>query len=234
MAPDLPGEIRVSEVFESIQGEGPSAGSPCMFVRLAACNLRCTWCDTPYTWDWQRFDYDQEVARQGVEQVATRVRASQTSRLVITGGEPMIQQHAISRLLALLPRELVVEVETNGTFAPEPALAERVDQWNVSPKLASGGDAVRLRIKPAALAALRDTGRAWLKLVVDADRDMAEAEALIGLIEWPRERVLLMPEARSRDELAERLPGVQRAAAQMRVGVSSRLHLTLWDGERGR
>ena len=56
-----PTKLKLSEVFESIQGEGPSAGLPCVFVRLATCNLHCSYCDTKYTWDWQNYDYEREV-----------------------------------------------------------------------------------------------------------------------------------------------------------------------------
>lgn len=226
--------LKLSEVFESLQGEGASAGEPCVFVRLATCNLRCSWCDTRYTWDWQSYDYESEVKLESASAVSARVSSAATRRLVLTGGEPLLQQPALLELLAHIPRTVFVEVETNGTLVPRPELVERVDQWNVSPKLSNGGDAERLRIKPAALAVLRDTGRAWLKLVVRGDEDLAEAEALVGLTEWPRERVMLMPQAHGRQELAERSPAVAAACVATGYRFSPRLHLELFDGRRGR
>lgn len=227
-------ELRVSEIFESVQGEGASAGLPAIFVRLARCNLRCSWCDTPYSWDWQRYRYEDEVRRMSVGEVADAVRASGAPRLIVTGGEPMLQAAAVAALLERLPAELAVEVETNGTVRPEPPLATRVDQWNVSPKLASGGDPARRRLKPDALASLLATGRAWLKLVLESEREVPELEALLTLTAWPRERVLIMPQARTREELAERAPVIERLARELGVGVSPRLHIERWGGERGR
>jgi organic radical activating enzyme len=231
-APAVP-PLKLSEVFESLQGEGPSAGEPCVFVRLATCNLRCSWCDTRYTWDWQSYDYDTEVKLESVSEVSARLSSARTRRLVLTGGEPLLQQPALLELLSHMPGTVFVEVETNGTLAPRPELIERVDQWNVSPKLSNGGDVERLRIKPAALRVLRDTGRAWLKLVIRGEQDLGEAEAVVGLSGWPRERVMLMPQAQNRQELGERSPDVAAACVATGYRFSPRLHLELYDGRRG-
>lgn len=236
--------LRVSEIFSSIQGEGHSAGAPCVFLRLALCNLRCSWCDTKYTWDWRQHRYTDEVREQDVKEVADalsialRNQSSATGvagepRLVITGGEPLIQSARLIELLALLPAEVVVEVETNGTLAPPAELLRRVDQWNVSPKLSHSGDPQKRRIVVAALEALLKTERGWLKLVVGDQADIAEAEQLIAELSWPRERVLLMPQARTRAELARRLPVVQELAAAAGLASCTRLHVERWDDQRG-
>ena len=115
------------EIFASIQGEGPSAGRPVAFVRLSRCNLACVWCDTAYTW---RFEGDNRPHRSGETYdrkanqvvldeaaVAERIAALGQHRLVVTGGEPLLQGTALARLLALLP-DMSVEIETNGTVAP--------------------------------------------------------------------------------------------------------------------
>ncbi|MCA9642692.1 MAG: 7-carboxy-7-deazaguanine synthase QueE, partial [Myxococcales bacterium] len=117
-----PNILRISEVFASIQGEGASTGAPCVFLRLALCNLRCSWCDTKYTWDWKQFRYADEVKERSVDDVAAEVRllladldlegerntakppsypssAPHPPRLVITGGEPLIQSKALVALL---------------------------------------------------------------------------------------------------------------------------------------
>lgn len=226
--------VRVSEIFESLQGEGPTAGAPCLFVRLAACNLKCRWCDTTYSWDFRRFAYGSEVSRLDLDQVVDRVRASRMDRVVITGGEPLLQQRAIAEMLRRMGTAYVVEVETNGTLQPSDALAKRVDQWNVSPKLPSAGDTEDRRIRPDALAALRDTGRAWLKLVVDGDDDLAHADALIESLSWPRQRIFLMACAQTREELRIRSRKLAPSCISRGVGLSPRLHLEWFDGERGR
>jgi 7-carboxy-7-deazaguanine synthase len=225
--------LLVSEIFESVQGEGPSAGEPAMFLRLARCNLHCRYCDTRYTWDFERFRFEDEVSERHIAELSEELRRSAAGRLVVTGGEPLLQGRALAPLLALLPPALYVEVETNGTLAPEPALAERVDQWNVSPKLSNGGDPESLRIRPAALAALLATERAYLKLVVGNTRDVVEAEALVVGTGWPRARVLLMPEAANRAELAERSGFVRKEALIRGLSYSPRLHVERWDGARG-
>jgi 7-carboxy-7-deazaguanine synthase len=225
--------LKLSELFESIQGEGASAGEPALFVRLAHCNLDCAWCDTPYTWNWQSFDYDTEVKLTAVGELGEAIARSGARRVIVTGGEPLLQQAALAELFATLPGELTIEIETNGTLAPSDALVARVDQWNVSPKLENSGVSEQRRLRPSALGVLRDTGRAWLKLVVATDADIAEAKALVGRLGWPESRVLLMPEARTRAELAERSPAVRAACEAAGFRFSPRLHIERWDGVRG-
>jgi organic radical activating enzyme len=226
--------LAVSEIFESLQGEGPSTGEPSQFLRLARCNLHCRYCDTRYTWDFSEYRVEDEVHEMSVEKVAERLRASALRRLVVTGGEPLLQQRALARLFGLIFSETYVEVETNGTVAPEAALADRVDQWNVSPKLSNGGDPESLRIRPAVLAALLATGHAYLKLVVRSAEDVAEAEALVAGTGWPRDRVLFMPEAATPAELSERSGFVAAEALRRGVRYSTRLHVEIWGGVRGR
>lgn len=224
--------IKLSEIFESLQGEGASAGQPAVFLRLALCNLRCSWCDTKYTWDFDRFRYDDEVHPTSTADVIARIREAAARRLIITGGEPLLQE---AKLVELLPElsDFVIEVETNGTRLPSPEVLQRVDQWNVSPKLANSGETRERSFHPEALLALRDTGRAHLKLVVASEADFAEADRWIAELAWPRERVLLMPEASTRTALEARSPLVAAAALRRGIGFSSRLHVALWDGRRG-
>lgn len=225
--------LLLSETFESLQGEGASVGEPCLFVRLATCNLHCTWCDTRYTWDWSAYRYADEVHERSVTDVADLVTASGCRRVVITGGEPLVQTPALDRLLGELPPDLAIEIETNGTLPPSDGLLRRVDQWNVSPKLSNAGDPEQLRFVPEVLTSLRDTGRAWLKLVLTGDSDADEADALIARLDWPRSRVIFMPEAADRDALRARTPTVAAAALARGVRLGTRLHVELWGGKRG-
>jgi organic radical activating enzyme len=225
--------LRVSEVFASIQGEGPNAGKPCVFLRLAVCNLRCVWCDTPYSWDWSRYDYSREVAELTVAEVAQRLRQARRERLIVTGGEPMLQQEGLIALFERLDPGCFVEVETNGTLPVNARLLDRVGQWNVSPKLENSGEPRSRRIHPEVLAALRDTGKAWLKCVIEAPAQVDEVEALVEEIAWPRSHVLLMPQSANREELRLRAPGIEDVARRRGFGVSPRLHLEMFDGRRG-
>ena len=225
--------LKISEIFHSLQGEGVSTGAPCVFVRLAQCNLHCSWCDTKYTWDFERYRYEDEVRERTVAEVAQLVNDAPSRRLVLTGGEPLLQQRALKEFFARLAPDIAVEIETNGTITPEPPALSRVNQWNVSPKLDNAGDPEHFRIKPEVLRALRDTGRAYLKLVVRGDADYAEADALVAQLAWPADRVLFMPEASDRDALRARSFDVAEAARARSYRFSSRLHLELWGGRRG-
>jgi organic radical activating enzyme len=239
LSPSQP-TFEVSELFRSLQGEGIFAGEPSFFLRLARCNLSCAWCDTPYSWDFERYDVGAEVKTFGLEELAERVLAESPGRLVITGGEPLLQQKGLISLIGLLderrarasmPREFL-EIETNGTVPPHEALLGRIDHFNVSPKLASSGEPEERRIRPRALGLLRDTGRASLKLVVGPE-DAAEADALIERLAWPRERVLFMPRAATRAELSQTGPLVAAEALKRHVRYSSRMHIELYGGKRG-
>jgi organic radical activating enzyme len=165
--------------------------------------------------------------------VATKLRSYGIPRLVVTGGEPLLQQRDLAVLLDSLDPETDVEVETNGTIPPSSSLVARVDQWNVSPKLSSAADPLHKRIRHAVLEMLRKTDRAWLKLVIASSTDIHEADSLMASLHWPADRVLFMPEACSRAALIERTPFVARAAAERGISVSPRLHIERFDGARG-
>ena len=225
--------LRVSELFASLQGEGVSAGLPASFLRLGDCNLNCSYCDTPYSWDWRQFDRKIELIDEDPLVTAARIRALTPRRLVITGGEPLLQQEALEELVTELS-EFTVEVETNGTIVPSASLSNRVAQWNVSPKLSNSGIPEAQRLKTGALTALRDTERAWLKWVVVARNDLEEILRWVTALQWPTERVILMPEAKCPSQLAERSILVAEAAMQYGFRFSTRLQLLLWGNERGK
>lgn len=221
-------------MFQSLQGEGPSIGSPCLFLRLALCNLRCRWCDTAYSWDATRYQLQDEVTLHAPEDVGQRIEATGCRRVVITGGEPLLQQDALARLLVHLPPALQIEVETNGTIEPCRDLLARVEQWNASPKLANSGEPAERRLKLGPLHILQRTGRAWLKLVIDTPEDLAEVDRLVQLLGWPRDRVVLMPQAATREELWRKAEFVVTAALARQFRYSSRLQVELWGNQRGR
>src|SRR6185436_1279992 len=120
-------------------------------------------------------------------------------------------------------------VETNGTLAPCEDLAQRVDQWNVSPKLDNSGEPVDRRLVAEALAALRDTGRAWLKWVVASEEDAAEAAEWTERLGFPASRTLFMPLGATRVQLSANKHRTTDLAAKYGFGVSPRLHVEQWD-----
>lgn len=206
------------EIFYSLQGEGASTGAPAVFLRLAGCNLHCTWCDSKRTWGSGE---DLPVA-----DVAQRLLAYSCRHFVITGGEPLLQTQQLEELLRLLPQSAYIEVETNGTLPPSPYLAARVNQWNVSPKLGHAGPQP---VAPAALPAFAALSTAWFKLVVKGEQDWP-AIAELGL---PVEKIILMPCAETRLKLMELLPGVADMAMRHGVRLGNRLHIILWDEKPG-
>lgn len=227
------GELKISEIFASIQGEGHSAGLPATFLRLAGCNLHCSWCDTKYTWDWQQYDYAKEVTRLEVGEIAQRLHAFQPRLLVVTGGEPLLQQAALGELLALLADDYSIEIETNGTVPPNAVLWSRVTQWNVSPKLAHAGDSSEQRLDWHVLQRFAAHPTAWLKLVVQDASDLVEVDALLEQTAWPRDRVLLMPQAQTPEQLREREPGIVALANARGLSHSPRLHIARFGARRG-
>lgn len=223
------------EIFASIQGEGVSAGRPSTFVRLSLCNLACAWCDTKYTWDWARYDPADEIARTGSTEIADRVTALGVENVVITGGEPLMQQDALSDVAeALTSAGHRIEVETNGTFEPERSLQRHVAQWNVSPKLANSGNARERRLLDVPLRWFAQSEDAWFKFVVDAPEDLDEVEALVNNYGVARGRVILMPQGTSVEALDKRSGWLAEACARHGYRFSTRMHILLWGDERGR
>ena len=239
LATVTPGE---PEIFASLQGEGRSTGLPCTFMRLSRCNLACTWCDTAYTW---RFEGDNRPHRDETAfeckanqialdeaEVAARIMALGGSRLVITGGEPLLQGAALARLAALLDGHRI-EIETNGTIAPHPALDGHVAQYNVSPKLSHSGNPADLALVPERLAEWAGNPRAWFKFVVATPGDVEEVETLIETHAIPRQRIQLMPEGTSSEVLRTRERWLAPLCLERGLGLSDRLHIHLYGDTRG-
>lgn len=234
-AADVSGTIAISEVFgPTLQGEGASQGMPAKFVRLGHCNLDCKWCDTPYTWDWQgkngvAYDPKVEIRKVEIEEVIEWCMG--TPRIVITGGEPLVQQKQVAGLSrALLDNGHDVEMETNGTFMPE-----RIDpevRFTVSPKLGNSGVAWNKAIKADVLREYVQRDATW-KFVVSDPQNVLEVEDVLKQARIPRHRVWLMPEGRSVQEITERLPWLFELCAHKGYNLSTRLHVLAYGDKRG-
>ena len=222
----------VSEVFgPTVQGEGPSAGRLAAFVRLGRCNLACQWCDTAYTWDWDRFDPAAELSTVAVDELLARLDAMGAPLLVVTGGEPLLQQRHLPPLLeAARRRGWEVEVETAGTIPP--ALADGlVDRYNVSPKLASSGMPLERRYRPDVLRAFRDSGRAVFKFVVGHPGELDEVAAVVD--ECGLGPVWIMPEGTDAGTVVARLRELGPHVVARGWNLTSRLHVLVWGDRRG-
>ena len=223
------------EVFYSLQGEGPNTGAPSVFLRLATCNLACSWCATKYTWDWEHYDYDLEVVTLEPSQVEARILRFGCRRSIITGGEPLLQQRELAPLVASLKdQEFHFEVETNGTIAPQPELVRDIDQWNVSPKLATSCNTKDRRDQGHAMDALCRLPNAYFKFVVTEPRDVDEVCTLRDKYGLHNQRIILMPEGTTPGEIQRRSPWVSEACVKEGFRFSTRLHILLWGDKRGR
>lgn len=239
------------EIFHSIQGEGVSMGIPSVFVRASLCNLHCIWCDTDYTWNWQntpwkhekdtdpqyrKFKKEDYLIEMSTDQVAEKIAAISCPRVIITGGEPLLQDEAWQSLienLLIKSSDYYFEIETNGTIAPSPELDQKVQQYNVSPKLTNSGNSPTLRINDKALAFFAKSPKAWFKFVVSSESDLAEINELITEHCLPRHRILLMPEGRDNATLEKRRLWLAEICREQGFRFSDRLHIQLWGSKRG-
>ena len=226
------------ELFASIQGEGFSAGVPSVFVRVAECNLTCTWCDTRYTWDWQSYDRDKETLQLALSDVYDRVielAGTSIKNVVLTGGEPLLHQEDLTALaVALRARSFRIEIETNGAIEPSEALIREVDQWNVSPKLESSGNKKTARLRVGPLTRFAALPNATFKFVAVGAEDLDEIESIITTFALLRDRVIVMPEATDPATLAERSKTLVPLCQARGLRFGTRLHVMLWGDGRGR
>lgn len=224
----------ISEIFCSVQGEGLLVGTPSVFVRTSGCNLRCVFCDTPYT-SW-RSEGDKRELDAILAEVA---RHAPVRHVVLTGGEPMIAPAMPALAEGLAARGYHVTVETAGTvFTPMP-----VDLWSVSPKLASstpGADAgpwrerhERARRRPDVVAAMMAAGPYQLKFVVTGPEDLAEIEAFVAEVGAEADRVLLMPEGVDVAALDRGARWIVPACIERGWRFADRLHVRLFGHTRG-
>jgi 7-carboxy-7-deazaguanine synthase len=238
--------LKVNEIFgPTIQGEGKSAGLKVYFLRLATCNLHCVWCDTPYTWNWigtkfshpKKFDPKVEVHEMTIPKVLVKLEelgGQEHEALVISGGEPLIQQKQLVELVAWLKRRgWKIEIETNGTITPLPELDKYVDQYNCSPKLSNSGDERRLRVRSQALSSLAQNPKVFFKFVVANQKDIDEVLEYVYDYSISHDRVYLMPLGMTREELNQTRGMTKVLCERYGFNFSDRLHVIEFGGVRG-
>lgn len=222
-------KLRVSEIFYSLQGEGPTLGMSAVFLRLYGCNLQCTWCDSKYANTGLEF---KEMAISEVVGAICAADESDCMRLVVTGGEPLLQAEALSALAeALVLWEC--EVETNGTIMPPPTLIDLGWQFNVSPKLAGSGVARTARFKTNVLYQFSRVRNVWFKFAIGAHVDVDEVAGIARAFNLDPERIVLMPLGITLTKLITRGTWVAAACKKRGWRFSPRLHIELWGNKRG-
>jgi 7-carboxy-7-deazaguanine synthase len=223
--------VKISEIFHSIQGEGTLVGVPSVFVRTSGCNLRCTWCDTPYT-SWQP-----EGEERSVSSIVDEVDGYGAQHVVITGGEPMIAPE-IEELTERLMQHITIE--TAGTVEAH----VRCDLMSISPKLANSTPRTRdngrwadqherLRYQPEILRRLIQRYPYQLKFVITEPGDLQQVNAMLPEIGASRDSVVLMAEGLDAAILAERGRWLAEIAKQEGFRMTPRMHIDLWGNRRG-
>ncbi|MGA2679333.1 MAG: 7-carboxy-7-deazaguanine synthase QueE [Sedimentisphaerales bacterium] len=226
----------VNEIFHSIQGEGTLAGMPSVFIRLAGCPVQCKWCDTKYAWD----------ANDGEElpipEIVNRIVHWPCRYVVITGGEPMVNPELPDLAKALKKRNKHITIETAGiNFVAGLAC----DLMSISPKLSNSGKKTKttpLRQQSSGQAdpfsPVRQLIRQYpyqLKFVVDSPDDLPEIQQAVEQIGGvSTEKVMLMPQAKTRDELIAKSPMVAQLCKETGYVFCQRLHILLYDGAKGK
>ena len=227
----------ISEIFYSLQGEGGLSGVPSVFVRTSGCNLRCSWCDTPYA------SWNPEGKQMAIDEIIAEVERHPCEHVVLTGGEPMIapQIHDLAAELKLLGYHITIE--TAGTIAPGGIAC---DLASLSPKLVNSAPDIRQhatwhkrheaeRWKP-------DVVREWihkypyqLKFVISRPEDLIEIEGMLQRVDpaIPRHQVQLMPEARTLDVMRTRANWLADMCRDHGYRYAHRLHIELWGNKRG-
>lgn len=208
----------LNEIFYSIQGEGLNAGVPAVFLRFGNCNLKCRWCDTKYTWHPKRADNFQI----SLPQLFKKIRKFKNCKhLVITGGEPMLQQDAISAIRREFP-SYYIEVETNGN---KPATCfNDVDLFTVSYKLKNSGN------RPYELKIINK--KCAYKFTVTSRKDFKEIEAVIKKYQLPKEKIFLMPEGITSAALSKKYQFILKYCLKKGYKFSARLQVLIWGNKR--
>lgn len=192
-------------------------------------------CDTLDVWPHGN-EYSFEEIFSKMESVNLISRFRQGQHLILTGGSPLKQQGRLTDfLLAFVDRyEFVpyIEVENEAVLLPEPKFSVFVDQWNNSPKLSNSGMKKRARIKPDVLQVMDGYRNSWFKFVIQREEDWKEIEEDF-LPYMSRNRVILMPEGQTQDQLLKSREIAANIAIREGVRFTDRLHITIWDRKTG-
>lgn len=248
--------IKLSEIFASIQGEGLNTGVPSIFLRLALCNLSCPTCDTGYTWAFLgtnnfsidvatgkkvQFSPEEEIIATSSEKIyetiinMSKSYTSPITNIVLTGGEPLMHQRS-SAFIALM-RELknsgfAIEIETNGTLKPNEAMVETIDQFNVSPKLSSFNSVNNRKERwvDKSFVFYSRLPKAIFKFVITGKKDLEELRFLQKKYDIDSKKILLMPEGRTQTELDKRALELVGICKDNGYRFCNRLHVQIFGG----
>ena len=239
------------EIFHSIQGEGKNSGHPSIFIRLSLCNLYCNWCDTDYTWNWEgtpyphqndsipgykKFSKKQFLVKLPNDEIIRQFKTIKCTNLVITGGEPLLQQKELVNFLEALretDKTYHIEFETNGTLMPIEALDKLTDQYNVSIKLSNSKVQESDRLSDRAISFFANSPKANFKFVVDKEDDLQEVLSLIQQYEISTKRIYLMPQGINSETLRQKQQWLIELCKQYGFNYTDRIHIHIYGNKKG-
>jgi organic radical activating enzyme len=217
--------MQVCEIFYSIQGEGQEIGQPAVFLRLQGCNLRCKFCDTAYSQKINKNIHTNSEKNIPTTEILKEIKKFPAKHLVITGGEPLLQQKELIPLLKKL-KNYFIEIETNGTIKPD--ISQYINKFNCSPKLSN---AIK---NPLAYNSLKffPKEKTIYKFVINDQKDIKEAKKFIRDNHLPKNKVFLMPQGKTTEEIIEKSKFLIEICKKELFGFAPRLHIMLWNNQK--
>jgi organic radical activating enzyme len=228
--------LKVSEIFYSIQGEGIMMGTPCVFIRLQSCNLLCEWCDTIDIWKKGK-EYPPEELIKKIERYEPFLK--QGAHMVFTGGEPLLQQIGIKDFVMTYIQKHgykpYIEIETNGTKIPFKPIETLTNLFICSPKLENSGEPKQRRLKRDIIKHFNKPHLGTIfKFVLSKTVDFIEVRNdFLEPFKIEKEKVWLMPAASNEEEIKKINTEIAGVCLMEGVNYSSRLQIQLWNETTG-
>jgi organic radical activating enzyme len=239
------------EIFYSIQGEGKNIGKPSVFIRLSLCNLYCIWCDTDYTWNWvgtsfkhvndtfknyKKFNKKDLIVSLPNNDILSILSQFHCNNIVITGGEPFVQQKDLISLLTTMKnhnKNYHIEFETNGTLLPSLEIDSLINQYNVSLKLSNSKVNFNDRINPKSIDFFANSQKSNFKFVIDSQEDLNEVLELLSKYNIKNTDVFLMPQGATVLGLKQKQNWLVELCKKYNFNYTDRLHIHIWGDKRG-
>lgn len=238
--------LLVSEIFYSLQGEGSHIGTPALFIRLAGCNLNCSYCDSSYTHDWKKYDKKKETVKLSIQEIidiAVKIIPKSYIRekilVVITGGEPLLQKKGLIKLLDELRNKFhnpIIEIETNGTQNFSNEIDDRISCYSISPKLSNTHIEESKRIDIDILSQYLNSSYNDIvfKFIVSEKNNLAEIKKIQENLHLSPESIYVMPEGINNEDLKNKSLWIANTCLKERWNFSYRLQILLWGNERAK
>ncbi len=220
-------------MFYSLQGEGRLAGMPSVFIRLSGCPLKCKWCDTKYAWSSRCGD------EMTVDDILSKFRSYHCPAVVITGGEPFVNEHFPQLVKSLRSACKHITVETSGI---EYIGGLPIDLVSLSPKLANSTPPElemamiheKKRLNKTALALFLENYNCQAKFVVESSADIDEIKTILkDCGHRDNAEVMLMPQATEVEDYTVKSRQIADICLTTGYSFSPRLHVLLWGNKRG-